>query len=110
MQSISPLFQESPLLAGRVARHLLHPCLIRVPRDPGQTDAAALQMDEEQDVVSYQDAPSEDLYREEVDPGQHGKMRLNEFIPRSVLAPLGCRRDAMPLQMVLTGSSENLFI
>ena len=52
-------------------------------------------MDEEQDVVSHQSAPSEDLDREEVDPGQHGQMRLNEFLPRRVLAPLRRRRDAM---------------
>jgi hypothetical protein len=54
-------------------------------------------MNEEQNVVSYQAAPSEDLDREEVDPGQHGQMRLDEFLPRRVLAPLRRRRDAMPL-------------
>src|SRR5215469_12777740 len=87
-------------LTSGVASHLLHPCLIRVPRDPGQIDAAALQMDEEQNVVGHQATPSQDLYREEVDPGQHGQMRLNEFLPCRVLAPLRCRRDAMPLQDV----------
>src|SRR5215469_2703972 len=100
MQNISPLFQESPLLAGRVARHLQHPCLVRMSRDPGQTDTAVLQVNEEQDVVRHQAAPSEDLDREEIEAGQHGQMRLNEFLPRRVLAPLRCRRDAMTLQDV----------
>src|SRR5215469_2850132 len=95
MQNISPLFQESPLLAGRVARHLLHPCLVRMSRDPGQADAAALQVNEEQDVVGHQAAPSEDLDREEIEAGQHGQMRLNEFLPRRALASFWRRRDAM---------------
>src|SRR5215831_2166843 len=90
MQCVPTLIQESPLLPGRIPCHLLHPCLVWVPRDPGQTDAAALQMDKEQDVVGHQATPSEDLHREEVNPSQHGQMRLNEFLPRLVLAPLRC--------------------
>src|SRR5215472_3485368 len=77
MQSVLSLVQESPALPGRVACHLLHPCSIRVARNPGQTDAAAFQMDEEQNVVRHQPAPSEDLDREEVDPGQNGQMRFH---------------------------------
>src|SRR6516162_3895781 len=100
MQSVRSLVQASPSLPGGVASHLLQPGLIRVPRDPGQTDAAALQMDEEQNVVGHQPAPREDLYREEVDPRQHGQMRLKEILPRRVLAAFRCRRDAMPLQDV----------
>src|SRR5215468_2002590 len=100
MQYVLSLVQESPALPGRVASHLLHPSLVWVARNPGQTDAAALQMDEEQNVVGHQATPSEDLDREEVDPGQHGQMRLNEFLPRRVLAAFRCRRNAMPLQHV----------
>src|SRR5215471_13760201 len=40
---------------------LLHPCLVWVLCDPRQTDAAALQMDKEQNVVCHQPTPSEDL-------------------------------------------------
>src|SRR5215813_10346547 len=100
MQCVAPLIQEAPRLPSRVARHLLHPYLVRVPRNSGQAHLAALQMNEEQDVVGHQATPSEDLYREEVDPSQHGQMRLDEFLPRRVLAPFRCRRDAMPLQDV----------
>jgi hypothetical protein len=57
-------------------------------------------MNEEQDVVCYQPTPTQDLHREEVNPGQHGQMRLNEFLPRRVLAAFRRRRDAMPLQHV----------
>src|SRR5215471_7225729 len=57
-------------------------------------------MNEEQDVVGHQATPGEDLDCEEVDPGQHGQMRLNEFLPRRVLAALRRRRDAMTLKDV----------
>ena len=100
MQYVPPLFQESPALAGRVARHLSHPSLIWVARNTGQADAAAFQMNEEQDVVGYQPTPTQDLHHQEVNPGQHGQMRLNEFLPRGVLAAFRRRRDAMPLQNV----------
>ena len=89
MQYVLSLVQESPALPGRVASHLLHPSLVWVARNPGQTDAAALQMDEEQNVVGHQAAPSEDLDREEVDPSQHGQMRVKEFLPRRILTLRG---------------------
>jgi hypothetical protein len=105
-QYVPPLIEESPALPGRVACHLLHPSLVWVARDSGQTDAAALQMNEEQDVVRHQTAPSEDLDREEVDLGQYNQMRLNEFLPRHVLAAFRRRRDAMPFQYIATVWSE----
>src|SRR3974390_255721 len=100
MQYVPPLIQKSPALAGGIPCHLLHPRLVWVRRNPGQADAAALQMNEEQYVVRHQATPSEDLHREEVDPSQHRQMRLNEFPPRRGLAPFRCRCDAMPLKEV----------
>src|SRR5215469_15211771 len=93
----------TPRLAGRIPCHLLHPRLVWVPRYRGQADAAALQMNEEQNIVGHQAAPSKDLNREEVDPRQHGQMRLNEFLPRGSLAAFWRRRDAMPPQNVSHG-------
>src|SRR5215472_13833884 len=87
MYCVAPLIRDSPSLHGRVARHLLRPRLVRMPRDPGQAHAAALQMNEEQYVVGDQPTPSKDLHSKEVDPGQNGQMRLDEFLPRCVLAP-----------------------
>src|SRR5215467_8498402 len=65
-----------------VAAHLLHPCLIRMSGNPGQADAATLQMNEEQHVVRHQTTPGKHLDREKVNAGQHRHMRLNEFLPR----------------------------
>jgi hypothetical protein len=53
MQRVPALVKESPCLACCVAGHLLHPHLIRMARDPSQTDTATLQMKEEQDVISH---------------------------------------------------------
>src|SRR5262249_26248075 len=55
VQSVPRLLQKSPVLAGRVARHLLHPCLVGMPGNSGQADAATLQVDEEQDVTRSSD-------------------------------------------------------
>jgi len=52
------------------------------------------------ECVGDQPAPSKNLHRKEVDPGQHGQMRLDEFLPPCVLAPFRDRRDAMTLQDV----------
>src|SRR5215470_5963085 len=43
-------------------------------------------MNEEQDIVGDQTAPSKDLHCKEVDPSQDRQMRLNEFLPRRILA------------------------
>src|SRR6516162_6388968 len=59
VQRVSPLLQESPGLAGRVARHLLHPSLVGMPGDSGQANAATLQVNEEQDVICHQPTPGE---------------------------------------------------
>jgi hypothetical protein len=54
VQRVSPLLQESSGLAGRVARHLLHPSLVGMPGDSGHADTPTLQVNEEQDVICHQ--------------------------------------------------------
>src|SRR5215469_18693321 len=97
MQHVAPLLQQSPLLPSSVARHLLHPCLVRMSCDAGQADTATFQVNEEQHVVRHQPAPGEYLDSEEIDAGQHRHMGLNEFLPGRGLAALWRRCDAMSL-------------
>jgi hypothetical protein len=103
MQSVPPLVQQSPGLTGCVAGDLFHPCLIGMPRDSCQANTATLQVDQEQDVIRDQPASGEDLDREEINPGQDGHMRLDEFLPRRGLAPFGRRLNPMSLQDVSYG-------
>jgi hypothetical protein len=84
--------------------------LIRVPGDSSQTDAAALEVNKEQDVICHQSAPRNDLDGEkEIDPGQHGYVRWDEFPPRVAFrlrfaaGGMPCRRRTLP-----TVSSETL--
>jgi hypothetical protein len=51
MQQIPAVGQKSPLLHGHVAPHLLHPLLVRMGRDSGQTNPPTLQLDKEQHVA-----------------------------------------------------------
>jgi hypothetical protein len=97
MQYVPPLTQESPALTGRVARHLLHPSLVWVARKPGQADAATLQMNEEQDVVCTSPRQLKTSTVKKSIPANTAKMRLNELLPRRVLASFRRRCDAMPL-------------
>jgi hypothetical protein len=108
MQNVPPLVQESPGLTGCVAGHLLHPCLIRMARDPCQSDTATLQMNEEQDVIRHQATPCEDLDGEEIDASQHRHMRLNKLLPRRGLAPFRRRRNAVALQNIPHGLVRDL--
>src|ERR1700730_11013160 len=103
MQCVASLIQISPAFVGCVARHLLHPGLVRGPRHPGEADAPTLQVNEEQHVVGNQTAPGEDLDSEEVDTGQNCHVGSNELLPGRVLAAFRRWRDAMALQNVADG-------
>src|SRR5215471_20162651 len=100
MQRVPPLVEKSPVFAPCVAGHLLHPCLIRMSGNPGQADAATLQMNEEQHVVRHQTTPCKHLDREEVNAGQHRHMRLNELLPGCCLAALRRRPNSMAPQNI----------
>ena len=61
----------------------LHPSLILVNREPGDIHPAALEMNEEQDVVGHQPAQRQHLCGEEVGPCQQRYMGPNEGRPSS---------------------------
>ena len=69
MQREAEASQKSPALVSRVAGHLLHPSLVRMPRDPRYANPSTLQVNKEQDIVGHQAAPREDFDREEIDTG-----------------------------------------
>src|SRR5215471_4022139 len=100
MQRVPPLVEKSPVFTRCIAGHLLHPCLIRMPGNPGQADAATLQMNEEQHVVRHQTTPCKDLDCEEINARQHRHMGLNEFLPGCCLAALRRRPNSMTPQNV----------
>jgi hypothetical protein len=69
MQHVPAVFQETPGFQGHVPGDLLHPLFIWMWSHPCQADLAALQMDEEQDIVSDQSLQSDNFNGEEVRPG-----------------------------------------
>jgi hypothetical protein len=66
MQNVPAAIQVTPTLLGRTTGDLLHPLLIRVPRDPRHVDPAALQVNKEQYIVGHPAPPREQLHGEEV--------------------------------------------
>ena len=88
MQKIATVSKGAAALHGRVPGDLLHPLLVRMIGDPGNVNPAALEMDKEEDVVSHQASPREDLHREEVGACQQREVSSNEFCP-------GCRPLAL---------------
>jgi hypothetical protein len=52
-----------------IARHLRHPLLSRMSGDASDGDASSLQMQEEQDIISLQSAPSQNFDSKEIDAG-----------------------------------------
>ena len=71
-----------------------------VPSNPGKDHSAAVQVNEEQNIVGHQTTPGQHLDCEEVYTGQHRHMGLNKLLPGRVLASFRRRREAMPLQNV----------
>jgi hypothetical protein len=44
-----------------------NPGFVRMPCDPGQTDAPALEVEEEQDIICHQSSPGEHFHGEKID-------------------------------------------
>ena len=66
--------------------------------DPSDLYLAALEMDEEQHVVSHQPTQRQHLRREKVGPGQQGQVGTNERRPCGRALALRCRRQIVALQ------------
>jgi hypothetical protein len=69
MQNITTRMKIAPRLLRRATGNLLHPFLIWMPGDPGNTHAAAFEMQEEKHVVSHQPSPGEHFDCEKVTYG-----------------------------------------
>jgi hypothetical protein len=91
MQKIATVSKGAASFHGRVPGHLLHPLLVWVIGDPGNVNPAALEMDEEENVIGHQAPPREDLHREEVRACQQREVSSKEFCP-------GCRPLALRLR------------
>ena len=97
VDEVAAVREEAPSFHRRVSGHLLHPAFIRMGRDAGQFDLAALQVDEEQDLKRHQSAQGEHLDAEEVGSGEHRQVRADEGCPgRSTVALWSWRHTVAP--------------
>src|SRR5262245_36998490 len=78
-----------------------------MPGDACQGDTPSFEMQEEQNVVGNQAAPSQHLHREEVGASQHVHVPADELIPRSLLPPFRSRRNSVASQDVAHGLIGN---
>src|SRR5262249_57978249 len=100
---VPAICQKSPLFQGRIPSDLSHPLFIRMRRHPCQADLAALQMDEEQNIVGDQTLQSDNFNGEEVRPGQNVQMSADEVFPPGGVLSLGCRKDVVATQDIADG-------
>jgi len=97
----SGMDEDSPKPPGWALRgDLLHPLLIRMSGDTRHADAAAFQMNEKQHIVSHQAPPTQHLHGEEVSAGQDVHVSSDKVLPRSRLASLRSRSNAVASQNV----------
>jgi hypothetical protein len=89
-----------PRVQSGVTGHLLHPLFVRVLGDTADSDLAAVQVEEEQYISSYQPAPGQHLNRKEVGSRQHCPVTMDEVGPGGGPTPFRRRSDAMPQQNV----------
>src|ERR671911_1756043 len=101
------LSQTSGFLVDRIASHLRHPLFGRMPCDACQTHTSGLEMQEEQNVIGNQVAPSQHLYREEVGASQNVHVPADELFPSSLLTPFRSRRNSIAAQDVADGLVGN---
>src|SRR5438477_9971708 len=92
----------------RIAGHLNHPRLGRMPGHTSESHPTAFQIQEEEDVISHEAAPCQDLDGEEIRSRQNSHMRRDELFPSSLLAALGRGCDAVALQDVPDGLIRDL--
>ena len=74
----------------------------------GKSDAPALQMEEEKDVVGREPTPGQHLYSEEVAARQHRHMRGDEVLPGGGLAALWRRRNSMVFEDISDSLVRNV--
>jgi len=92
MEQVPAIGQKAPLLHRYVPTDLFHPFFIGMRSHSGQTDLAALQMNEEKDIVGDQSPECEHFDGEEIGPGQNIQMSSDEVFPPGRLLSLGGRR------------------
>jgi hypothetical protein len=79
IQKVTTGTQDAASVHGRIAGDLLHPWLVRMGGDAGDVHTAALEVNDEQDVVGHQSSKRQNLDREEVGCREEGEVGPNEF-------------------------------
>ena len=100
VQHVTALPEPSRRVVDGVARHLSHPGFGGMACDAGKSDAPALQINEEKDVVGGEPTPGQNLDCEEVAAGKHRHVRGDEILPCGGLAAFRRWCDAVAFQHV----------
>jgi hypothetical protein len=72
-----------------------HPLFVRVLRHTADSDLAAVQVEEEQHIPSYQPAPGQHLNRKEVGSRQHCPVTMDEVGPGGRFSVFDCQLKTM---------------
>ena len=78
VQNVPASVQMAPRVQSGVTGYLLHPLSSRVLGHTADSDLAAVQVEEEQHIPSYQPAPGQHLNRKEVGSRQHCPVTMDE--------------------------------
>src|SRR5262249_59631578 len=97
MDEVLPGSEEAPLLHRDIARHLDHPCFVRMRGYPSHMHLPTAQVDEKQHGICYEPPQRPDLGGEEVRRHEDVEMGADACLPRGGGPPLWSRRDPMAL-------------
>jgi ABC transporter substrate binding protein/SAM domain (Sterile alpha motif) len=81
LTGVSIFLADAPSVHGQIAGDLPHPWFVRMGRDAGDVDAAALQVNEEQHIVRDQASKRHNLDCEEVGCHEESEVGPNKFSP-----------------------------
>jgi len=97
---ILAIFEEAPFVHRYISGDLFHPGFIGMWRDPGDFNATALQMDEEEHIVSDQPTQRQYFHCEKVGTRQDRHVRADEVCPGCCILTLWCGQDTVGLENI----------
>ena len=92
--------ESARLDIGRVPGDLLDPSFGGMSSHPGERYTAAVELNEEQNVIRDQPSPRQHLNCEEVHSCKYCHMRPDEVFSGRRLFAFGCRSDSMPAENI----------
>ena len=108
MDQVALVTEETFNWIREVSSNLFHPLTVCLVDYSCDVNATSLEIDGEQDEISYKSAPSQNFHREEVHCSYRTPMSFEECLPSRSFTAFGCWFNACIGQNALDGISAEI--